>query len=158
LSIVGPRGGTVTNASSTSSDYTGASYGGGGRLTKTASGYDLDILGKHKSLTYNSKSIFNISIRTLSTMQVTGGLSRSSRTLNGGQLQINHNLAKFTATIVPTNLQYSNTCCHPISGSLALTYSGSKTGSATITFSSGCGVASKTENGQSSQVELSYCE
>jgi len=157
VSISGPRSGTLTLSSNSASDYNGATYGGGGRLTKTASGWNIDVLGKHKSFSRRGFELFNISMRTTSPWQVTGSLSRASRVVNSGVLEINHNLAKFTMTVTPNNLQYSASCCHPVSGSLNVGFSGSKTGNATVSFQS-CGVASLLENGQTTALELSYCE
>lgn len=157
IEINGPRGGQISHSSDNRSDYRGTSYGGGGRLTKTASGWNAEILGRNSVLSFRGRTIFDVSVRTLSAMGLTGSLSRSSRVLSGGQLEINHNVAGFTAIMSPTNLQWNNTCCHPVSGSLSVTYSGSKTGNATVTFS-GCGSASVNQGGQVSTINMSYCE
>jgi hypothetical protein len=157
LEISGPRGGKINHSSDNRSDYRGTSYGGGGRLVKTAAGWDLSVLGRNSVLSFRGKNIFDVSVRTITPMNITGSLSRAGRVVNGGQLEVNHNLAGFTSVITPTNLQWSNTCCHPISGSLAVTYSGSKTGSATVSFH-GCGSASVNQGGQTSVIQMSYCE
>lgn len=160
IQITGPRGGAVVNSSDSAQDYRlGSAYGGGSKIIKTASGHNLEILGKHKKMEKNGRELFNVSIRTLQPMQVTGGLSRGSRQVSNGQLEINHNLAKFTSVITASNLQWGNSCCHPVAGTLSIVHSGSKTGSSTVTFSADeCGVASLEENGQISKIELSYCE
>ncbi len=157
LAISGPRGGEVAHQSTVKADYRGTSYGGGGKLTKTSSGWDMEILGRHSQMTFRDKSVFDVSVRTLSPLQVSGGLARGSRMLNGGQLEVNHNLSKFTAVITPSNLQWSAGCCHPTAGSLSVTYSGSKTGTATVTFQ-GCGTGVVDQGGQQQQIELSYCD
>jgi hypothetical protein len=157
--ITGPRGGIVINSSDAAQDYReGNAYGGGARITKTSSGHTLDILGKHKRMERNGRNLFNVSIRTLQPLEVTGGLARASRRVSNGQLEINHNLAKFTSVITASNIQWGDCSCFPVSGSLNVTYSGSKSGSATVTFTNECGVASVEENGQTSKIELSYCE
>lgn len=158
--IIGPRGGTVTNSSDSGQDYRlGNAYGGGAKILKTATGHTLEVMGKHKTLEINGRELFNISIKTLQTLEVTGGLTRGARKVSNGQLEINHNLAKFSTVMTAKDLQWSSSCCHPVSGSLSLSRSGSKTGSATVTFSADeCGVASLEENGQTSKIELSYCE
>ena len=158
--ITGPRGGSISNSSDSAQDYraTGA-YGGGSKVTKTAAGYNLDIFGKHVKMEKNGRELFNVSVKSLTSLQVTGGLTRALRKVSNGQLEINHNIAKFTSVITASNLQWSATCCHPTSGTLSITHSGSKTGTATVTFSADeCGVASLEENGQTSKIELSYCE
>jgi hypothetical protein len=158
LSMIGARDGVYTLKSDTETDYLGASYGGGGRLTKTVAGWDMDILGRHASFSRNSHELINISVRTLSPVSISGGLNRSSRVVNGGSIQVNHNLAGFTAVFSPSNLAWSANCCHPVSGTLNVVYSGSKTGNATVTFN-GCGTANVANaGGASSAIALSYCE
>lgn len=157
VTISGPRGGSATLSSANKSDYNGDVYGGGGQLTKTASGFDVDVLGKNISLDYKGIELYNVSIRTLATVHVTGTLSRQNRLVDGGQIQVNHNKAKFTALFEPHNLQWQSGCCYPVSGSLSVTYSGSKTGSATVTFN-GCGLAKHSDGIQEKPVVLNYCE
>ncbi|OQW52823.1 MAG: hypothetical protein A4S09_08240 [Proteobacteria bacterium SG_bin7] len=157
VTISGPRGGSATLSSANKSDYNGNVYGGGGQLTKTANGFDVEILGKNISLDYKGVELYNVSIRTLSTVHISGTLSRQSRLVNGGQIEVNHNKAKFTALFEPHNLQWQSGCCYPVSGSLSVTYSGSKTGSATVTFN-GCGLAQHSDGVQEKPVVLNYCE
>tara|TARA_B110001454_G_C12723312_1_gene436619 strand:+ start:36131 stop:37018 length:888 start_codon:yes stop_codon:yes gene_type:complete len=156
--ITGPRGGVVSNSSDSATDYRGTSYGGGAKLTKTAAGYNLDILGKHKRMDRNGRQLFNVSVRTLQPLEVTGGLTRAARHVSNGQLEVNHNLAKFSSVITANDIAWGDCSCYPVSGSLSIAFSGSKTGSATVTFTNECGVASLQENGQTSKIELSYCE
>lgn len=157
VTISGPRGGSLAISSANKADYRGTSYGGGGQLTVTPAGWDLAILGKHKNLSYKGRSLYDVSLRTLTPIQVSGSLSRSSRQMTAGQLELNHNLAQFTAVFTPQNLQWNNTCCHPVSGSFNVAWSGTKTGTATVTFQ-GCGQAEVNENGQTRDIEISYCE
>lgn len=157
LAITGPRGGVVSLTSANQADYRGISYGGGGRLTKVSGGYELDVLGRHTSFVYRSRSIYSTSVRTLAPISVTGGLARATRRMTGGQLEVNHNIAGFTALFTASNLGWSSNCCHPTSGSLSVTYSGSRNGGATVTFS-GCGTATVDQGGQQSTLQMSYCE
>lgn len=158
LQRVGPRGGTLSVSSDAKADYRGGTaYGGGGRITKTVSGHTLDILGKHKNLTIRGRSVYDISIKTIAPLQVTGGLDRANRTIQSGQLEVNHNRAGETAVWTYNNVQFSSLCCHPVSGTIDIVWSGAKSGQAQMTFQ-GCGLAQVTEGGQSTQVEMSYCE
>jgi hypothetical protein len=157
VNISGPRGGELTISSNSKQDYKGNNYGGGGKITVTNAGWNLDILGKHKVLTFKDKTLYDVSTRTVTPLVITGSLSRASRNINAGQLEVNHNKAGFSALFNPQNLQWNNSCCHPISGSLNVVWSGSKTGSATVSFQ-GCGQAQVNENGQTKDIELSYCE
>ncbi len=158
ITISGPRGGIVTHTSEAQSDYkVGPAYGGGGTVTKTAAGWDLSVAGRHSSFSFKNREIFNVSVRTIQPLNISGGLGRSNRHISNGQLEVNHNLAKFTAVFTANNLQWTSSCCHPTSGSLGVVYSGSKSGSATVTFN-GCGAASVDQGGQQQSIELSYCE
>ncbi len=157
LNITGPRGGIFAITSDNETDYLGQTYGGGGKLTKTSSGFDIEIMGKHKSFVYNNRLLYDVSMRTTSPIGVTGTIARVGRTVSGGTMEIHHNLAKFTAAITPNNLTYSNVCCHPVAGTLAINYSGSVTGNATLTFN-GCGSATYIKAGQAKDITLSYCE
>lgn len=157
VQITGPRGGTAGISSANKTDYKGSLYGGGGQLTKVANGFDVDILGKHISLDYKGIELYNVSIRTPSTVHIIGSLSRQNRLVDGGSIEVNHNKAKFTALFEPHNLQWQSGCCYPVSGSLSVTYSGSKTGSATVTFN-GCGLATHSDGVQQKPLVLNYCE
>jgi hypothetical protein len=157
LNLTGPRGGVVNISSQSAQDYSGLSYGGGGKLTKTSSGHEIEILGKHKTFTRNNNTYYSVSVRTLNPLVLTGGLTRSSRVLSSGTIEVNHNLAKYTMTMTPNNVAWSNSCCHPVSGSFSVNYSGSKTGSATVTFN-GCGTANLNQGGQDTQLTMNYCE
>lgn len=157
LTVSGPYGGSLNISSAAHADYRGQSFGGGGRLTKTALGWDLEVLGKRKVLTRRERTLFDVQTRTTQPLQVTGSLSRASRTVTGGSYEVVHNRARFTANYVPTNLQWTSLCCHPVSGSLAVTYSGSVNGSASVTFN-GCGTATFIKDGLSRQITLNYCE
>lgn len=155
--ISGPHGGSLTMSSANHFDYRGNTIGGGGKLTRTSSGYDLDILGKHKVLKKNGSSLADITVRTIQPLEVTGGLARAGRQVNNGILEVNHNLSKFTARYTASNLVWSAQCCHPTSGTMSVTYTGSLTGSATVTFD-GCGTATLEKDGTQTNIDLSYCE
>lgn len=156
--LTGPRGGTVTRTSASMMDYTGASYGGGGRLTKTASGFSLDILGKHTEL-YGPRGTvwYDVSMRTTAALSL-NQVARSGRILTGGALQVNHNLAEFTATFVPSNVVWTSSCCHPTGGSISVSYSGSRSGSGTLQFGATCGTATLTAGSETQTVSLGFCE
>ncbi len=155
--LVGPRNGQLTVSSEVHTDYTGATIGGGALLTRTASGFDLDILGKHKVFTRNGRERLDRSIQTLSPLEIAGGLERSVRRITNGQLQVSHNKAEFTAIYTAQDLRWSSSCCHPVSGSLSVDYTGSREGSATVTFGS-CGRATLEKDGESHELAFSYCE
>lgn len=157
--ISGPRGRSLQHTSAHRSNYLGQSVGGGGQLSHTASTqWQIDIAGKHViAQSASGRSIFDISVKTSTPVVVSGSLDRSNRTIASGQIDVYHNLAKFTASFAPQNLVYSSTCCYPVSGSINVTYTGSVTGSGSITFN-GCGSATLTRAGSAKNLDLSYCE
>ncbi|MCB0368703.1 MAG: hypothetical protein KDD45_04465 [Bdellovibrionales bacterium] len=159
-SITGPRGGgVITTSSNSHSDYENNQIGGGAKITRLAAGYKMEILGKHKVFTLNNKTLFDISMHSDSAnpLVFSGSLVRNQRVLANGKLILSHNLAKYSTTFTMTNLKWTSVCCHPIEGQIAVEYSGSKTGAASVTFTS-CGMAQLEKDGQTEQIELSYCE
>ena len=158
FSIDSLGGGSLAVSSLDHKDDNENTIGGGGRITRVdATSWNLEILGKHKVLTRNGRKLFDISLRTTAAMRIEGGLARSSRTLDGGSLEVIHNLAQFTATYQPHNLQWTGLCCHPVAGTVDVTYTGSQSGSGTITFT-GCGSATLNKDGLNRELTLNYCE
>ena len=159
--ISGPRGGAIQTTSALRANYLGTQIGGGGKLTHTsATVWTMDLMGKHKIGTRNSRTLFDVSARTTTPIQVTNTLSRSGRTITAGAIEVSHNLAKFTATMTVNASQplvWSSLCCHPISGSFDAVYTGSVTGSSTVTFN-GCGTAQLSKDGTTRTLSLGYCE
>lgn len=159
--ISGPRSGAIQTTSALRANYLGTQIGGGGKLTHTgATLWTMDLLGKHKIGTRNGRTLFDVSARTTTPIQVTSTLSRSGRTITAGALEVSHNLAKFTATMTVNASQplvWSSLCCHPISGSFDTVYTGAITGSSTITFN-GCGTAQLSKDGSTRTLSLGYCE
>ena len=152
-----PRGGQLEVSSADGEDYSGDVIGGGALLTKTVGGFELDILGKHKVYTRNDRVRLNRSVKTLQPLQIIGGLRRSVRRVTDGQVQVSHNLAEFKAVYTADSLEWSSSCCHPVSGTLSVDYTGSREGSGTVTFGS-CGTATLDKDGETHEIQFSYCE
>lgn len=158
VDIYGLLGGNLNITSANHIDYRGNTIGGGGRLTKIGgSSWEIEVLGKRKRFVRRGRELMDVSVRTLAPLNVTGSLSRVSRVVDGGAFEVIHNKAQFTATYQPSNLAWSNACCHPVSGTLNVNYSGSIAGSGSITFN-GCGSATLTKDGLSRDVSFNYCE
>ncbi len=157
-SITGPGGGTLRVFSTAQTDYRGNSISGGGRLTRTASGWNVELLGKNKVLNGAlGPELINYSLRTTTPVNITGGITRGTRVANGGALEVIHNKSKFIATHTLTALTWSASCCHPVSGSIETTLSGSKTGTINTTFT-GCGLATVTKDNENKNLVFDYCE
>lgn len=155
--LTGAQNGELNVTSDSLEDYRGNLIGGGSTLTRVTGGYQLAILGQHKILTRNGRQIRNHSLRTLSPIEVSVGLARDQRVISNGELEVAHNLAGMTAVYRSQNLEWSQTCCYPVSGSMTVEYSGSKEGTATIDFLT-CGQAQVQIGDEVKNVEFSYCE
>jgi hypothetical protein len=81
-----------------------------------------------------------MSISKASPVVFNGRLRRSERKIVSGELLIAHNRAKFTTSLAANNLEYTEVCCHPISGSLEIEITGSRNNSGAVTFQQ-CGQA-----------------
>lgn len=150
--------GNVTN-------YAGGAYSGGVRLTNNGDNtYNFAFLGLHKILQNSAEeSIYSHSIQSnsnssLSNTVTAGSLARNGRKLTGGQINVHHNKAKYSASYVPVDLEWTSSCCHPTSGYWNITFSGSRSGTATLTYSSTCGTTTYTQNGEDTEITLNYCE
>jgi len=150
---------TISTSTNPHKDYRGIDLGEGTRYTRTASGFLMDIFGVQKTrTTQTNDKVYDISIRTKSAMEMTGSLN-GARTLNGGEVEVIHNLAKYVATFSPSGLQYnSTTCCHPTSGTLDVEYTGELTGTAKITFTDQCGIVEVERNNATVNLQIHGCE
>ncbi len=155
--LIGPNGGQWQVTSLNHNDYRGVTMGGGSKLVKTAAGYDLNILGKRRQFIKNAVLRLDKSVRTLEPLKVTGGLDRNSRRVTDGVVEVAHNIAKITTLLSAENLEWSSSCCHPVSGRLSLMYTGAKQGEGSVEFTS-CGQAQIDLNGEVENVQFSYCE
>lgn len=146
----------VLVSSSAKSDYRGgSSYGGGGRLVRTNTGWTAEQFGRHTKLIGPAGATrLDISVKTLQPVQITGSLSRESRVINAGEIEINHNLAKKSVVYSFNNLAYSHQCCYPISGSLSRT---GDYGNGTAEFLS-CGQVRLTTSEGVRDLTLNACE
>ena len=156
----GVNGGQIffssTNGGST--DYLGRSYQGGSALLRNADSFSISIPGEHSGFLINGVPYASVSIKTNSSITITRGLSRANRQLDGGALEISHNIKKFSMVLVPTNVRYKTNCCYPVSGTLATTFSGSKTGSFVTTFNGcGTGTVANTDGSNSTAFTMTYC-
>jgi hypothetical protein len=152
-------GSIVTDSANTSTAYDGTEIGAGSTITYNGTAYELEIAGAHKvqSLTSGATE-FDVSVMTSSPMTLTGALS-GSRVVDGGSVTVYHNSAKYTAVLVPHSLTYAlASCCHPVGGSIDITYSGSLTGSGTVTFPGACGTANLSINGHPELITIQGCE
>lgn len=159
--LSGPYGGSVQTTSALRSNYLGSQVGGGGRLTHTsATVWTMEVLGKHKIGRRGSRTLFDVSARTTTPISISNSLGRSGRTISSGAIAIDHNRKQFTATYTANASQplvWNGQCCHPVSGRLDAAYTGSISGSGSVTFN-GCGTAELSKDGSTRTLSLGYCE
>ncbi len=137
-------------------NYLGEVYGGGGILTNTVAGWEIEILGRYHQLkSAAGRVLADVSVHSEGKFEIlkTGG----GRTVSGGTLVIDHNLAKYTAKYSPRSLTWDTSCLCPVSGLVDITFSGSKNGSGSLEFLS-CGVAKISRgDGSSRKLEMPRC-
>jgi hypothetical protein len=101
---------------------------------------------------------YSISTSVLGAVDI--GTNTGAKVVNG-TVTTQDNSNKITGTAVLKNVTYSmiSTCCHPQSGTVTTTLTGTKTGTEVLTFSSlGCGSAIlKDTSGNSNPVGLTSC-
>ncbi|MCM2281705.1 MAG: hypothetical protein NDI61_07650, partial [Bdellovibrionaceae bacterium] len=148
------RNASLAISSVNATNYLGDTLGGGGSLNQTSSNtWLLSVAGHHKVLSSLGREVYDVSVATSTPIGISGILARAGRTVNGGSLQVHHNNARFTATYQPVQVTYTALSCYPQSGSLNVTYTGTVTGTATVTFLGG-GAARINKNGVVSEIAL----
>lgn len=148
FTVTGPYGGTLTVTAP----------GGGQTATRTADGWDFDVLGMQRVLaTAAGRKLFDISTRTTQTLKTTGS-TRADFKLVSGAMEVSHNIAGYKVTLVPENLAWSAGCNCAVSGELTGSISGGKHDgkSATVTLT-GCGTADVTVGSETESVVLDRC-
>jgi hypothetical protein len=131
--------------------------GGGQMIAKTADGWTYSVPGMHRVMTdAKGTKLFDISTRTTSDIVISGGLTRKSRVLVSGTLEIVHNLAGFTVDLTPADLTWDGTCNCPVSGKLTGTATGKRTGTAEIVIT-GCGTGTVTIGADTTTVNFDRC-
>lgn len=152
------RGFRFDVSSESHSTYDGRSLGGGSRLTVGEGGYELEILGRHNKIFGPAgRLLFDFSISTTAPVSILGGLAREHRVLDGGEIAIDHNLARFTTQLRPQQLAWSKDCCYPVSGGLEIEYSGSRSGKGVVTFL-GCESAQIAVDGETRTLTFDPCK
>lgn len=145
---------TVT---SRSGSYTVSSPDGGQRVTRTAGGFSYSVGGLRRVLQGSAgRTLVDVSTRTTADITVTGN-SRSDRVMNGGTLEITHNLANYTTALSPNNVRWNASCTCPVSGTLSGTVTGSNAARNFSVEFTGCGTATVTVDGETEEVELDRC-
>lgn len=148
---------TIDTTTAASSGYNSSVTvsGEGEQAVWSASGRTLQILGLHLTGSGNEKYDHTIN----STALTVSGYG-TNRALSNGTVTVQHNLAKYTAVVTISNLAWGlANCCHPTSGSFSTSYSGSVSGTETLTFSdTSCGAASlQSTSGATSAITLGHC-
>lgn len=120
----------------------------------------VQINGLHRQLADVNESILaDHSVMSIQPITMIGSRRSFNRTITGGTVRVYDNTNRYVADTQFNNLQWKMSgCCHPSSGSLTTTFSGSKNGSVTMTFQ-GCGTGKVyDERGHSTTFALSECD
>lgn len=85
-------------------------------------------------------------------------IPRSGRQIATGNVSVSHSNTDFTAAYSFSNVSWGNGCCHPTSGSIDITLTGTVTnGTGTLTFTSTCGSAELDMGSGVSTVNIGNC-
>jgi hypothetical protein len=77
--------------------------------------------------------------------------------MNGGELEITHNIAGYTTVLQPVNLTWSSTCNCPVSGSWNGQVKKDGTQKDFMITLTGCGTATVAVDGGSSDISFDRC-
>ncbi|HEX4924111.1 MAG TPA: hypothetical protein VFV50_08495 [Bdellovibrionales bacterium] len=151
------RAGLIRVSTAPELDYQRRVTGGGAKVTRASSGaFELDVLGLHKSL----EGRYALSIRSLTPTTIStaaGLLERNGRVLRGGNIEVAHNAARYTATLALGDLGYQASCCYPTSGRVDIRYTGTVSGTGSVNFT-GCGSAVFTALGRQTELQFRSCD
>ncbi len=148
FTITGPRDATLTVTSP----------GGGQTVTRTAANSFTYAVGGLRRVAKGprGRTLFDIGTRTTEPIGVSG-TSRSDRVIDGGVLEITHNLAHYTTTLSPQNLAWSTGCNCPTSGKLSGTVSKTDETQSILIEVTGCGTATITTDEETKDVTFDRC-
>ena len=154
--------GQVYITSKVQKNYLDKDVGGGAVITnisQAGGGPDtaqIDILGRNVSYkTVVGRELVNYSVQTEDPAIIEGGVDAPDRKILSGRIKVSHNRIKATAEYTITDLQYSSSCCYPISGQMDLQLTGSINKSGTINITS-CGEAELYQDGSQEPVKLTF--
>jgi hypothetical protein len=132
----------VTTSSNAVKNYKNVSIGGGITTAWSSTApTSLNILGLHvlRQAT-GDVTVFDHTITSNGVIPVSGTLAAGTREIASGNVVIDHNIQKYTATGTITNLKWSAGCCVPTSGTIEYALTGSSTGDILVNFNtSTCG-------------------
>lgn len=128
-----------------------------GALARTATISGIEYFAT-KTIGSETQTVWDQTVSTTAPLVIAG--TGATRTIASGTTLVQNNRQLTSASVlVQTPLVFANTaCCYPTSGALATTYSGTQTGTETLTFTTPCGAATYVDSsGKSSSVTLNHC-
>lgn len=128
-----------------------------GALARTATISGIEYFAT-KTIGSETQTVWDQTVSTTAPIVIAG--SGATRTISSGTTLVQNNRQLISASVlVQTPLIFANpACCYPTSGVLATSYSGTQTGTETLTFTAVCGAATFVDStGKSSSITLSHC-
>ena len=154
-------GATITTNTTAHSTWDNVSIPSTGISVSNSSGTrTVTINGVHRVMRGpRGRMWFDHSLKTTTDLTVTGDRASGNRAITAGVLKVYHNLLQYNATNTFNNVTWgSSSCCYPTSGNISTSFSGSVTGTTTLTFTTTCGSATFVDtSGSSSTVALTQC-
>jgi hypothetical protein len=134
-----------------------SSVSGGTTITFGSGTRSITINGVNLAAASNGTTRWNHTVSTTAPIVVSG--VGNTKTVTSGTVLVQHNIARYNATAaVSQTLIWTNSCCHPTSGKITSTLTGSVTGTETLEYGPSCGSATITNrDGQQSSINLRHC-
>ncbi len=163
--LTAANGVTTKTSSEPFSNYLGSPVGGGETLFIIGpQSFSLNINGFTRVRAATDGTVFfSHSMRTTLPLIVSGSRTTNNRNINNGSMLIDNNGSRYSSVLQFFSVAYAGTCCHPVSGNMTATYTGSFNSTISMTFkSSPCGSAEITTmaggNTSTTNVVLPPCE
>lgn len=145
-------GNDSTNAVSSTNANQVFTWGATTATTRTAT---VNINETRTGKTTAGVTRFRHNITTPTALTITTDTSASTRTIASGSISVEHAIAGFTVTTTFANAVWDLSTCQPKSGSATVAVTGSRSGSGTLSFSTG--TINFTYDGASGSVTLPGC-
>lgn len=161
LLFTGRRGANLAVTATSHTDYRGTTIAGGQSMTYVDAGggnqtKTYSVAGLHRVLTSSTGAVLaDLSFRSLSPINVTGS-TLSDLMLDGGKIEVAHNLKKYVASWVPSSLRWQAGCTCPTSGTLTASLSGAFSGTLKVEFTA-CGSANLTRDNDRITLTFDSC-
>lgn len=142
-----PNFSKIQISSDSHQNYLGFSLKSGVQISFDKSKRTVNIFGARRiRIKANGESGFDHTITTPKALVITGSRNDNNRKIEGGEIRVDHNKAKYSLIGDLSGLTWNQNCCHPSSGTIRFQVSGEIKGELTLDFNTGtCGTIAFTD-------------